>query len=153
MPKSTVTVKHQLGRDEAINRIKGLLGQAKEQYGDRITDLKENWSDTGGTFSFSAPRETASAVASHAVIICSKLSLDIWPARRASSVVAALLTRSWISGSRASTFLIHSRFVLCSKNARVLSYLSFQSITISPSRSCPLQVIGLNFSGSSGLIH
>ncbi len=54
MPKSTVTVNHQLGRDEALNRIKGLLGQAKEQYGDRITDLKENWSDNGGTFSFKA---------------------------------------------------------------------------------------------------
>ncbi len=54
MPKSTVTVDHQLGKDEALNRIKGLLGQAKEQYGDRITDLQETWSDDGGTFSFKA---------------------------------------------------------------------------------------------------
>lgn len=54
MPKSTVTVNHQLGKDEALNRIKGLLGQAKEQYGDRITDLQENWTDNGGTFAFRA---------------------------------------------------------------------------------------------------
>lgn len=54
MPKSTVTVDHQLGQDEALNRIKGLLGQAKEQYGDRITDLQENWTADGGTFSFKA---------------------------------------------------------------------------------------------------
>lgn len=54
MPKSTVTVNHQLGKDEALRRVKGLLAQAKEQYGDRITDLQENWTDDGGTFSFRA---------------------------------------------------------------------------------------------------
>lgn len=54
MPKSTVTVEHQLGKDEALARIKGLLAQAKEQYGDRITDLEEHWSGDGGTFSFRA---------------------------------------------------------------------------------------------------
>jgi hypothetical protein len=54
VPKSTVNVPHQLGKDEALNRIKGILGKAKEQYGDRISDLKENWSDDGGTFSFKA---------------------------------------------------------------------------------------------------
>ena len=54
MPKSTVTVPHQLGKDEALNRIKGILGKAKEQYGDRISDLKENWTDNGGMFSFKA---------------------------------------------------------------------------------------------------
>ena len=54
MPKSTVVVPHQLGSDEALERIKGILGKAKEQYGDRITDLQENWTSTGGTFSFKA---------------------------------------------------------------------------------------------------
>ncbi len=54
MPKSTVTVTHQLGKDEALNRIKGILGQAKEQYGDRISDLQETWTADGGTFSFRA---------------------------------------------------------------------------------------------------
>lgn len=54
MPKSTVTVPHQLGKDEALQRIKGILVQAKEQYGDRISDLKEDWNPDGGTFSFKA---------------------------------------------------------------------------------------------------
>ncbi len=54
MPKSTVKVDHQLGKDEALNRIKGLLVQAKAQYGDRITDLQESWTNDGGTFSFRA---------------------------------------------------------------------------------------------------
>lgn len=54
MPKSTVTVPHQLGKDEALERIKTILVKAKEQYGDRISDLQENWNDQGGTFSFRA---------------------------------------------------------------------------------------------------
>lgn len=54
MPKSTVTVDHELGKGEALSRIKGILVQAKEQYGDRISDLEEHWTDDGGTFSFRA---------------------------------------------------------------------------------------------------
>lgn len=54
MPKSTVTVDHDLGRDEALERLKGILVEAKAQYGDRITDLEETWTDTGGRFSFKA---------------------------------------------------------------------------------------------------
>lgn len=54
MPKSTVTVGHELGKDEALTRIKGILAQVKQQYGDRITNLEENWTDDGGSFSFQA---------------------------------------------------------------------------------------------------
>jgi hypothetical protein len=54
MPKSTVTVAHELGKDEALKRIKGILVQAKQQYGERISDLQESWTDDGGTFSFRA---------------------------------------------------------------------------------------------------
>jgi len=54
MPKSTVTVGHELGKDEALTRIKGLLDHVKQQYGDRITNLEENWMDDGGSFSFQA---------------------------------------------------------------------------------------------------
>jgi len=54
VPKSTINVPHQLGKDEALNRIKDILVQAKAQYGDKITDLKETWTDDGGAFSFKA---------------------------------------------------------------------------------------------------
>ena len=54
MPKSSVTVQHQLGKEEAVSRLKNILASAKEQYGDRISDLKEHWTDNGGTFSFKA---------------------------------------------------------------------------------------------------
>ena len=54
MPKSTVHVPHTLGQQEALNRIKNILASAKEQHGDRISDLQEHWTNDGGTFSFRA---------------------------------------------------------------------------------------------------
>lgn len=54
MPKSTVSVDHSLGEQEALVRIKGMLGQVKENYGSQVSDLEEHWTDNGGTFSFKA---------------------------------------------------------------------------------------------------
>ena len=54
MPSMTINVPHQLDQDEAMGRIKRLLGEVKNDYGDRVTDLKESWTDTGGEFSFRA---------------------------------------------------------------------------------------------------
>jgi hypothetical protein len=54
MPKSTVSIDHSLGQDVALERIKGMLGQVKENYGSQVSDLREDWTDNGGTFSFKA---------------------------------------------------------------------------------------------------
>lgn len=54
MPKSTVSIDHSLGQDVALERIKGILGQVKENYGSQVSDLQEDWTDNGGTFSFKA---------------------------------------------------------------------------------------------------
>ncbi len=54
MPKSTVSIDHSLGKQEALDRIKGMLGQVKENYGSQVSDLEENWTDNGGSFSFKA---------------------------------------------------------------------------------------------------
>lgn len=54
MPKMKVNVAHQLGRDEALKRVQNLLTDMKQQYGDKVTDLEENWTDAGGTFSMKA---------------------------------------------------------------------------------------------------
>jgi hypothetical protein len=52
MSSSKVTVQHRLGKEEALRRIKGLLGDAQQHDGGRITDLRETWTDDGGTFAF-----------------------------------------------------------------------------------------------------
>jgi hypothetical protein len=54
MPKMNVTVPHEIGREEAVARLKNLLGDMKAQYGDKISDLREDWTSDGGTFSFKA---------------------------------------------------------------------------------------------------
>lgn len=45
MPSSKVTVEHNLGKDEALSRIKGVLSSSD------ISDLQKNWTDDGGSFS------------------------------------------------------------------------------------------------------
>lgn len=52
MPKISVTVPHQLGQQEAAERLKGFLATLKEQQKDRVSDLKEEWTDNGLKFSF-----------------------------------------------------------------------------------------------------
>jgi len=52
MPNLNVSVPHNLSTDEATSRIKNLLRQALEQYGQSVKDLQEQWRDNGGDFSF-----------------------------------------------------------------------------------------------------
>ena len=54
MPKTDLTVEHSLGKDEALTRLQGMLESVKENYGSQVSDLEENWTDDGGTFSFKA---------------------------------------------------------------------------------------------------
>lgn len=54
MPKTEVSVPHNLGKDEAIQRLQGMLSSVKENYGNQVSDLQENWTADGGTFSFKA---------------------------------------------------------------------------------------------------
>jgi len=54
MPKMTIVVPHELTQDEAMGRIKGLLGEVKTDYGDKVTDLRESWSGNRGEFAFKA---------------------------------------------------------------------------------------------------
>ena len=42
MANLDVVIPHNLTQDEAIERIKKLLGEIKRKHGDRISDLKEN---------------------------------------------------------------------------------------------------------------
>ena len=54
MPKLSMTVPHHLSQDEALKRIRGLLNNVRTQFADKISDLREEWNDNVGRFSFSA---------------------------------------------------------------------------------------------------
>lgn len=54
MPKMSMTIPHQLGQEEARSRVQGMISNMKEQYGDRVSDLSEQWNGDTGTFSLKA---------------------------------------------------------------------------------------------------
>lgn len=54
MNKITITVVHNLTRDEAVSRIKNLLHDLKTQHAEKIGELHEEWERNTGKFNFSA---------------------------------------------------------------------------------------------------
>ena len=53
MPSLEMSIPHKLTREEARNRIQELLPKMKNDYGDQIKDLQEEWNGDTGSFSFS----------------------------------------------------------------------------------------------------
>ena len=51
MPLFNTEVPHQLGQEEATNRLKGFLEQVKERYQNQVSDLESDWSANVLTFS------------------------------------------------------------------------------------------------------
>ncbi len=54
MSKLNLSIPHQLSQEEALTRIKNLLKNLKEEQAGTISNIKEEWNDTGGNFEFSA---------------------------------------------------------------------------------------------------
>ena len=51
MPSFNTEVPHQLGQEEATQRLKNLLDQVRKQYKDFVTDLHGDWANNVLTFS------------------------------------------------------------------------------------------------------
>jgi hypothetical protein len=49
-----LNIPHSLSEEEALDRIKKLLGNLKEEQKDKISNVKESWHDNKGAFSFTA---------------------------------------------------------------------------------------------------
>jgi putative polyhydroxyalkanoic acid system protein len=54
MSNLKVTIPHNLSQEEALSRIKNVFTQMKQEHGDKISNLKEDWSGHVGNFSFTA---------------------------------------------------------------------------------------------------
>ena len=54
MPSLKMSVPHKLERQDAEERLKGLLEKIKERYQDSISNLHEEWGEHSGKFSFTA---------------------------------------------------------------------------------------------------
>jgi hypothetical protein len=53
MPNIEMSIPHSLGKDEAMNRIRQLLGNVQQRFAGQVKDIQQNWTDNEGTFSFS----------------------------------------------------------------------------------------------------
>jgi hypothetical protein len=62
MPSIKVSVPHKLGADEAKKRITQLISETKNQFGNKVSDVKESWTDHRGDFSFRAMGFSVSGV-------------------------------------------------------------------------------------------
>ena len=53
MSKIEMSIPHSIGKDEALNRIKKLLGNVQTRFSGQLKDVKQEWNDNEGSFSFS----------------------------------------------------------------------------------------------------
>jgi len=54
MSKLSLNIPHSLSQEEALSRVKQLLGRLQEEQKGTITDVQENWEGPNGNFRFSA---------------------------------------------------------------------------------------------------
>jgi Putative polyhydroxyalkanoic acid system protein (PHA_gran_rgn) len=54
MSKLSMNIPHNLSKEEALTRIKGMLNNLKSQQADMISNVKEEWNNDEGTFAFTA---------------------------------------------------------------------------------------------------
>jgi hypothetical protein len=62
MANFKMSVRHTLSQEEAMDRIKTLMGEVKKQYAGSIDKLEENWNGNSNTFSFTAMGFSVSGV-------------------------------------------------------------------------------------------
>jgi hypothetical protein len=53
MPSIEMSIPHSIGREEALNRIKNLLGNVQTRFSGQLKDVKQEWNNNEGSFSFS----------------------------------------------------------------------------------------------------
>lgn len=52
MPGFKIDVPHQLGQDEATQRLKGFFEKVRQKYQSQVTDLEETWTENELAYSF-----------------------------------------------------------------------------------------------------
>ena len=52
MPKLSMTIPHELEKEQAVERLKEGFGRIRETYRGQVKDLEETWNDSTLTFGF-----------------------------------------------------------------------------------------------------
>ena len=52
MSNLSMSIPHQLGKEEALNRIQSVLKNVEAKFGSQVSDLQQDWQSNTGNFSF-----------------------------------------------------------------------------------------------------
>ena len=52
MSTLSMSIPHELGKEEALNRIQSVLKNVQAKFGNQVSDLEQNWNGNTGEFSF-----------------------------------------------------------------------------------------------------
>ena len=72
MPGINISLPHSLGQEEALTRIKKLVEEVKTKFADKVTDVKEQWTENRGEFDL-----TVMGLSVSGIIHVSDKSVDI----------------------------------------------------------------------------
>jgi len=53
MPNIEMSLPHSIGKEEALSRIKNLLGNVQSRFAGQLQNVQQDWNDNEGSFSFS----------------------------------------------------------------------------------------------------
>ena len=53
MPKIEMKIPHSLSQDEAMDRIRQVLGNVQQRFAGQVSEVQQDWTNNEGTFSFS----------------------------------------------------------------------------------------------------
>ena len=52
MSNLSMSIPHQLGKEEALNRMHSVLKNVEAKFGNQVSDLQQDWQSNTGNFSF-----------------------------------------------------------------------------------------------------
>jgi Putative polyhydroxyalkanoic acid system protein (PHA_gran_rgn) len=52
MPGIKISVSHQLGQEQALQRLRSIVQDLQKQFADKVSKVEEVWSESGARFSF-----------------------------------------------------------------------------------------------------
>lgn len=84
VPAMNISVPHNLGQEEATQRIRKLISQSRPQWEGMVSDLQENWNADQGDFSFKVMGKTVTGtiqVKPSSADVAVKLPLALLPFR------------------------------------------------------------------------
>lgn len=74
MPKIEINVPHELQPKQAVEKLQAFSGQVREQFGDQVTSIEEQWDESNDSLTFSVK---ARGLAVNGNLVVTETSVDV----------------------------------------------------------------------------